>query len=73
MDKDIKSIGYGVKIGDKFLSSIRFSGPETITAYAIRNNIVLMDFQDAVNNAKVYNGKVVELYAREVEDSEDED
>ncbi len=73
MDKNDKSIGYGIKIGDKFLSSIRFSDPETVTAYTIPNNIILMGFEDAEKNAKTFNGKVVELYAREVEDSEDED
>lgn len=74
MDKDIKSIGYGVKINDEYISSFRsipvFSDYEW-TASCGKLQLI-NDRHFAEELAKEANGKVVELYAREVEDSEDD-
>ncbi|WP_295731687.1 hypothetical protein [uncultured Limosilactobacillus sp.] len=78
MDKDIKSIGYGVKVGRNYVGSEDVR--QTFFSYVrsgihlAKNNVKLFDdFDEAKATADDANGKVVELYAREVEDSEDED
>lgn len=74
-NKDIKSIGYGVKVGKNYVSSentktILF-GKIKAGTYLTKTGIMLFsDFDDAKGTAKEVNGKVIELYAREV--SEDD-
>lgn len=76
MDRDIKSIGYGVKVGKNYVSSentkaFLFGKIKTGT-YLTKTDVMLFsDFDDAKETAEEVNGKVIELYAREV--SEDED
>lgn len=71
MDKDIKSIGYGVKVGKTYVASedtIRtFFGTVRKGSHLAKENVKLFDdLDDAKNAADDTNGKVVELYAREV-------
>lgn len=77
MDKDIKSIGYAVKVGKNYVGSedVRptFFGKVRSGIHLAKDNVKLFDdFDEAKNTADDTNGKVVELYAREVEDSEDD-
>lgn len=78
MDKDIKQIGYGVKVGKTYVASedtrATFFGRIRAGLHLAKGNVKLFDdLDDAKGTANDTNGKVVELYAREVEDSEDED
>ena len=77
MDKDIKSIGYGVKVGKTYVASEdtigTFFGKVRKGLHLAKENVKLFDdFDEAKNSADDTNGKVVELYAREVEDNEDD-
>lgn len=77
MDKDIKSIGYGVKVGKTYVASedtIRtFLGTVRKGLHLAKENVKLFDdLDDAKGAANATNGEVVELYAREVEDNEDD-
>ncbi len=76
MDRDIKSIGYGVKVGKNYVSSenvkTMFFGKIKTGTYLTKTGVMLFsNFDDAKETAEEVNGKVIELYAREV--SEDED
>lgn len=76
MNRDIKSIGYGVKVGKNYVSSENtketFFGKIKTGTYLTKTGVMLFsDFDDAKETAEEVNGKVIELYAREV--SEDED
>lgn len=76
MDRDIKSIGYGVKAGKNYVSSenvkTMFFGKIKTGTYLTKTGVmVFSNFDDAKETAEEVNGKVIELYAREV--SEDED
>lgn len=80
MEKDIKPIGYAVKTGDTFVTEYQVIDPfeNVIRVEAGTARVMLFSFnqsgKDVVSKAaKNIGGKVVELYAREVEDSEDED
>lgn len=75
MNKDIKSIGCGVKVGKQFVSGedkkITFLGSIKSGTLLSKNEVKLFNkFDDAKETAEEVNGKVIELYAREV--SEDE-
>ena len=76
MAKDIKSIGYGVKVGKTYVASEdtigTFFGKVRKGLHLAKENVKLFDDLDgAKGTANATNGEVVELYAREV--SEDED
>ena len=76
MDKDIKSIGYGVKVGKTYVASEdtigTFFGKVRKGLHLAKENVKLFDnLDDAKDAVNATNGKVVELYARKV--SEDED
>lgn len=77
MDKDIKSIGYAVKTGDKFVMKYQVIDPfeNAIRVEAGMARVMLFSFNQsgkdmASKAAKNIGGKVVEIYAREI--SEDE-
>lgn len=74
MKKDVKSVGYGVKIGNQLVSDYKenFEGVQSVRIDVLNGiQIKKMSGSEATRIAKAVNGKVVELYAREVEDSED--
>ncbi len=74
MDKDTKPIGYAVKIGDMYLSSCHSIPVFDDFQYTVAcNKPIVLSKESAKELAEEVNGKVVELYAREVEDSEDEE
>ena len=75
MNKDIKSIGYGVKVGKQYVSSEAikqsfFTRIKVGTILSKHDVKLFSDIEDANSTAEEVNGKVIELYAREV--SEDE-
>lgn len=75
MNKDIKAIGYTVKVGNNYVGSedVRptFFGKIRNGVHLAKENAKLFDdFDEAKATAGDVNGQVVELYAREV--SEDE-
>ena len=77
MEKDIKSIGYGVKVGKTYVASedtiVTFFGKVRKGLHLAKENVKLFDdLDDAKGATNATNGEVVELYAREVEDSEDD-
>lgn len=76
MKKDIKSIGCGVKVGKQFVlgedKKLTFWGSIKSGTFLSKSEVKLFTkFDDAKKTAEEVNGKVIELYAREV--SEDED
>ena len=78
MDKDIKQIGYGVKTDKayitEFLDKSNVLGRDSIHFVTESDAMMLFKYlPDAKHASEVAHGNVVELYAREVEDSEDED
>lgn len=77
MEKDIKSIGYGVKVGKNYVDSedVRptWFGKVISRIHLTKDNVKLFDdFDEAKNAADDTNGKVVEIYAREVSEDEAE-
>lgn len=76
MNKYIESIGYGVKVGKSYVSSedikTNLFGKIKTGTYLTKTGVMLFnDFDDAKKNAEEVNGKVIELYAREVSKDED--
>lgn len=78
MDKDNETIGYAVKIGNGYVKvNGWFLGvPDSVELVKddgiFSDNFSFFDKETAEKIASGYNGKVVELYAREVEDNEDD-
>ncbi|HJF54405.1 MAG TPA: hypothetical protein K8W06_04575 [Limosilactobacillus coleohominis] len=77
MYRDIKSLGYGIitsieklpNKGEKQIVAAHIAVEKFVTGNKGR---LFASLDYAKEKAKQNNGKVVELYAREVEDSEDE-
>ena len=76
MDKDNETIGYAVKIGNGYVkvNGLFFGVPDSVELVKddgiFSDNFGFFDKETAVKIASGYNGKVVELYAREI--SEDD-
>lgn len=78
MDKDNETIGYAVKIGNGYVkvNGLFLGVPDSVELVKddgiFSDNFSFFDKETAEKIASGYNGKVVELYAREVEDNEDD-
>lgn len=77
MNKDIKSIGYAVKVGEMYVANeekhygfmhVSHDG----TALTKKNVKIYPEYDDAKETAKHVNGTVVQLYTREVGENDED-